>query len=201
MQDPRGPARARGEGEPIEAVIIHPPVRKAFVSSEHPEGELDWLGDALGMDFIVVRFVDGWMRPYKGDGKKNSDWFGWSEDVLAPCDGVVRLVTESADTNTPGSHSGGRASGLVFERDDGVMIGYGHVKDVCVKVGDRVSAGQVVGKVGNDGHSWHPHVHVGAWLGDTPLQIRVDLAAKGRLRAEQGEAVYYGINNLATHEE
>lgn len=117
LQDPRGPARARGEGGPIEAVIIHPPVRKAFVASEHPEGELDWLGDALGMDFIVVWFVDGWTRSYKGDGKANSDWFGWNEDVLAPCDGVVRLVTESVGTNTPGSHSGGCVGGLVFERE------------------------------------------------------------------------------------
>lgn len=194
MSDPRGPARVRAEGEAIEAVQIHPPFRKAFITGEHPEGELEWLGDALGTDFIVARFVDGWMRPYKGDGRANADWFGWDEDVLAPCDGLIRHVTEPTGTNTPGSHAGGRAGGIVFEREDGVFIAYGHVKDISVSEGQRVRAGEVVAKLGNNGTSWHPHLHVGAWKGDTPLQIRVDLAAKGRLLAEQGESTYYGID-------
>lgn len=194
MTDPRGPARQRAQGEPIEAVLIHPPFDKPFTAHEHPEGELNWLGDALGVDLVVVRFVDGWMRAYKGDGRANEDWYGWNAPVLAPFDGWVRHVTEPGPTNQPGSHSGGKSGGIIFERADGVFVCYGHLHSIEVSVGQRVRAGDVVGRLGNNGFSWHPHLHVGAWRGDTPLQVRFDLAVRGRQRREQGESVYYGID-------
>ena len=173
--------------------MIHPPFDKAFMVHEHPEDELGWLGDALGVDLVVVRFVDGWARPYAGDGTRNEDWFGWMHDVLAPCDGTVRHTQASVSVNDPGRHAGGSAGGLVFERDDGVFIAYGHVQRLTVVEGQRVSAGAVVAKVGNDGNAWHPHLHVGAWKDGTALQVRFDLAVRGAMLRAQGEAAYYGV--------
>jgi len=51
-----------------------------------------------------------------------------------------------------------------------------------VRLGDRVSVGQVVALDGNNGSARNPHVHVGAYRGKTPLQIRWDLAAEGRIQ-------------------
>lgn len=194
MPDPRGPARCRVPGEPMGEVVIHPPVNRAFVTAEHPEGELGWLGDALGRDFMVVRFVDGWMRMYSEEGKRNEDWYGWKADVRAPFNGIVTFVSEPMETNSPGSHSGGKASGIVFQRNDGVFVAYGHTRSIQVAEGDEVRAGQVVGKVGNDGTSWHPHLHVGAFADDRPLQVRVDLEALGRMLRALGEATFYGLD-------
>ena len=48
-------------------------------------------------------------------------------------------------------------------------------------------AGDPVARIGNNGSSFHPHVHVGAFRGDmmsedaVPLQVRMDLAAMGRV--------------------
>ena len=49
-----------------------------------------------------------------------------------------------------------------------------HVKDVRVAEGDSVVAGEIVASVGNNGYSRQPHVHIGAWRGETALQIRFD---------------------------
>jgi len=56
---------------------------------------------------------------------------------------------------------------------DGVVGGqlvstvYGHMfpEGVLVRTGDRVSAGQVIAKVGNSGESTSPHLHFEVWAG------------------------------------
>lgn len=178
------------EEEIIKDVMIHPIFYRTFMSSEHPEGEMDELGDVIGRDCMVTKFVDGWTRLYDGDGTRNEDWYGWAANVLAPFDGTVERVDTNPVTNNPGHHSGGRAGAIVFLRDDGVRVAYGHVDKVIVKVGDTVQAGEHVAKVGNNGHSWCPHIHIGAWKNDTPLQIRFDLRALGRLQSEDPDRYY-----------
>lgn len=86
----------------IEEVLIHPFFRKSFVSSEHPENQLPYIGDALGRDCVIQKFVDGWMRAYSGDGSRNEDWYSWHEDVLAPFDGRIEEIHINPTTNVPG---------------------------------------------------------------------------------------------------
>ncbi len=87
----------------------------------------------------------------------------------------------------------GRSSAILFRRgleDDptAVQVAYVHVREVLVSEGDTVRAGEPVARIGNNGSSFNPHVHVGAFRGDlfsgdaVPLQVRMDLAAMGRLR-------------------
>lgn len=55
------------------------------------------------------------------------------------------------------------------------------VANIRVKAGDQVTAGQPMAKVGNNGMSRHPHIHIGAWKGEEAMQIRFDLAAMAEL--------------------
>jgi murein DD-endopeptidase MepM/ murein hydrolase activator NlpD len=77
-----------------------------------------------------------------------------------------------------------------FSDEDPVQVAYVHVRELTVAEGDRVVAGQSVARIGNNGSSFNPHVHVGAFRGDlfsddaVPLQVRMDLAAMGRVRNE-----------------
>jgi len=73
------------------------------------------------------------------------------------------------------------AGAIFFRRSDGVNIVLAHVSDVAVQPGAHVTSGDRVAKVGNNGMSRHPHIHIGAWKGDEPLQIRFDLEAMGRI--------------------
>lgn len=138
------------------------------------------------------------MRLYRDDGKRNEDWFGYMADVLAPCDAVVESVRVNPVENTPGSHTNKPAGGVIFKRDDGVRIAYGHVADIQVAVGDRIVAGQVIGKCGNNGTSWMPHIHVGAWKENEPLQIVVDLKALGEIQRKVGDSFTFLVEDEET---
>ena len=135
--------------------------------------------DQLARDFLVARTGgDGITRPYRRGtgGKHNEDWFGWRREVLAPFDGTVTRIQRPDSTNAPGTKGEGQPGGIFFE-SGAVTILYGHVREIEVEKGQRVRAGEVVAKVGNNGNSTAPHVHVGAWTNGTPLQIQVVLHA------------------------
>jgi hypothetical protein len=167
-----------GLAEEIAAVLIHPPFKQIYSCSEHAAGQLPELGDALGTDCLIEEFVeeDGrlWTRPYRSSGRENADWFGWQADVLSPCDCLVDEVYLNPTINTPGIMGKGRAASVTFRRADGTMIVIAHIADAKVKQGDKVSAGQPVARVDNNGYSRSPHVHIGAWRDKQPLQIRFD---------------------------
>lgn len=169
---------------PIDAVVVFPPTDRLFTASEHPEGQLAWLGDANGVDVVVNTLVeeDGrmWSRPYRNDGLENEDWFGWKAPVFAPIDGKVVAINVNTTVNRPGVMTPGRATFVVIEGKDETNVMVAHLRELRVAKGDDVKAGQQLGVIGNNGFSRHPHIHMGAWRGQTPLQIRFDLRAMGQ---------------------
>jgi hypothetical protein len=171
---------------PIEEVVIHPIVAADYMCSEHWEGQLAYPGDSLGADCVVMGgLIDesaGYLAPFRTDGTTNEDWYGWNQPLLAPFDGEVVRVMENPVVNVPGQLGSPPASFLVFARSDGTHVLFAHVQAITVKVGDRVVAGQPVAYIGNNGFGRSPHTHIGAWRGETPLQIRFDLRAMARLR-------------------
>lgn len=194
-----GPTHVDAQAE-IEAAVIHPPMAARFQCSEHPLGDVDHVADALGADCVVVRREGGpngdLSVPFRGDGTRNEDWFTWREPVLAPFDGVVLIVHINPETTVPGRFGQGRSSAILFREGvdddpDAIQVAYVHVREVTVEVGDTVRAGEPVARVGNNGNSYNPHLHIGAFRGDlysddaVPLQVRMDLAAMGRLRGQR----------------
>jgi len=169
----------------IGVAVAHPIFHQVYTCSEHWEGNLQGTGDALGSDCVVERMVEEngrkWMRMHAGDGRRNEDWFGWNEDVLSPCDCVVAQVHVNPLVNEPGVLGSPPASMIFFRRSDGVHFVLAHVQSITVKAGQRVTSGEVVAKVGNNGMSRHPHIHIGAWKDNVPLQVRFDLRELGRL--------------------
>ena len=196
-------APAEGQSAPatIEAVTIHPPVAARFQCSEHPLGAEDHVPDALAADCVVVRRTGGpngnLTSLYTGDGSRNEDWHSWREPLLAPFDAVVIAIQINPESTLPGVRGSGRSSAIGFQQlVDGkptdVHVAYVHVREVTVSQGDTVRAGDPVARIGNNGSSFHPHVHIGAFRGElmsedaVPLQVRMDLAALGRLLGTAG---------------
>lgn len=179
------PPKAAPNPGPIREVVIGPVFPRPFACTEHPEGQLEYAGDALGTDCLIIGGVEsqtkGFMKTYRTDGLANADWYGWNEDVLAPFDGVVDTVYENKAENVPGETGKPPASMIRFRRADGLIVVYAHVQAIAVRKGDRVTQGQPVAKVGNNGFARNPHIHIGAYRGSRPYQIRWDLRLMGRM--------------------
>ncbi len=73
--------------------------------------------------------------------------------VYAPADGIVRLAR---DTFMSGNL-------IMLDHGGAVTTVYAHLDSMDVKVGDKVTAGQLIGKVGTTGRSSGPHLHWGAY--------------------------------------
>ncbi len=72
--------------------------------------------------------------------------------VVASAGGVVR-------TAKTGGYNFGIGNYIVITHDNGTETVYGHLSEVDVQVGQSVSRGQNIGKVGNSGNSTGPHLH------------------------------------------
>lgn len=162
-------------------VMVRPVFDVSFVCSYHPAGQLTALGDALGTDCLVtsVKVDDqgvGWSTPYINGGTANEDWFGWNRPVLAPIDGTIVAVHINENVNQPGVMQPGRASSVVIARADGLHVVIAHVQAIRVQAGETVSAGQEIARVGNNGFSRNPHIHLGAYRDGVAVPLFFDPA-------------------------
>lgn len=171
----------------IETVTLGPIYAEDFTCTEHFAGQLEYAGDALGTDCMITGGVtreSGFSSMYRTDGRANEDWYGWDEEVLSPVSGTVAGVIRNSVTNTPGTMGRPPASMVQIRTDDGIIVVLAHLNDIAVRQHESVRPGQVVGRVGNNGMSRSPHIHVGAWREESaePLQLRWDQLAMARQR-------------------
>lgn len=171
---------SKSSGDRPDHALAHRIFDEYYACGEHREGELEYLGDALGSDCVihVLEEIDGrtLARAYRHSGKKNEDWYGWQRNVLSPCDCEVTRININRTVNLPGELGEPPATFVVLKRNDGVHFLLAHLDKPNVETGTRVRAGQTLGRVGNNGYGRNPHIHIGAWHGETPLQIRFDLS-------------------------
>lgn len=79
--------------------------------------------------------------------------------ILRSLDGLADMSPGQMDRdNVAGNHVVIRLDGL----DANLLLAHLQNGSVSVKVGDRVSAGQLIGKVGNSGGTSEPHLHIHA---------------------------------------
>ena len=146
---------------------------------------------AFGIDFVKVRGVSD-RELSKPNPQRVEDFYAWGQAVLAPHDGEVVAVVNVLPDNALGvkdaDHPAGNHVGIQIAPDRFVFLGHLQRGSIGVKPGDRVVAGQTLGRCGNSGNSDHPHVHMhlqdqrvlGTGNGHMPLfaDIKVELSGK-----------------------
>ena len=55
--------------------------------------------------------------------------------------------------------SGGYGKMVEIDHGNGFATRYGHLSEIDVKVGQQITIGQVIGRVGSTGRSTGPHLH------------------------------------------
>ena len=147
----------------------------------------DWVtngghGGGYGSGFAIdVIGLDANYAPDKDDADENASACGWGREILAPAAGTVSYARNDVPDNArPGSRPDIETFTALPEpvmAYDGncVIIDHGNSEhsvlahlqhgSVTVRIGDRVSAGQVIGALGNSGDSSGPHLHYQLQLG------------------------------------
>ncbi|MCS6908749.1 MAG: peptidoglycan DD-metalloendopeptidase family protein [Anaerolineales bacterium] len=75
-------------------------------------------------------------------------------EIYAPADGVVVFAGSLTV----------RGKATMIDHGWGVFTGYYHQKEIYVRAGERVEAGQLIGLVGSTGRSQGPHLHFEVWV-------------------------------------
>ena len=118
-------------------------------------------------DLLVAREGES----FRGDGTELDDYYGYTLPVLAPAPGVVFAAHDGEPDIAIGARRWGLAGlgnhvGIEVAPNEYLFIGHLQPGSVRVQVGDHVTVGQRLGRVGNSGNSSEPHVHL--HLQDTP---------------------------------
>ena len=124
-----------------------------------------------GSDLVAL---DEAGKRYRGEGKALEDYLVWNREVRAPAAGTVSDVVDGRPDNPVGEGTvywdellrtknlkllGGNF--VILDHGNGEFSYFAHLRSqsVLVKKGDRVAAGQVIGRVGSSGDSFEPHLH------------------------------------------
>ncbi len=83
--------------------------------------------------------------------------------IGSPVRAVTAGVVQSAGTE------GGYGRAVRIRHSDGTITVYGHMSALLVSAGERVSAGEQIGREGNTGRSTGPHLHFEVRINGSPI--------------------------------
>jgi murein DD-endopeptidase MepM/ murein hydrolase activator NlpD len=119
--------------------------------SAGPVGQLAWPAQGA----VTSPFGQRWGRMHTGI------------DIGAP-EGAP-IVAAAAGTVLVAGWVEGYGNTVVIDHGGGIATLYGHQSSIAVAVGQPVTRGQVVGAVGNTGHSTGPHLHFEVRVNGSPV--------------------------------
>lgn len=160
------------------AVIASPLVGDNFVAANGPSNTSAHRVTVIpvnGHAYAAQRFAIDWVelypdgKTYQGDALDNKNYRIYGHEIHSVADGTVTEIKDGIPQNVPNAKEmavpitletlGGNH--VIVDIGGGRYAFYAHLQpgSVRVKVGDKVTRGQVLGLVGNTGNSSEPHLH------------------------------------------
>ena len=130
--------------------------------------------ERYAIDFVQI---GGNGRSSTGPRRTLASYPYFGDDILAVADGVVVRTQDGLAEQVPGAFAPGATASsaggnyIVVDIGDGNFAFFAHLQpgSLTVAVGDHVTTGQVLGKLGNTGNSDGPHLHFHVMDGPLPL--------------------------------
>lgn len=97
---------------------------------------------------VTSRFGSRWGSTHKG------------VDIGAPKGTKIKAAASGTVVTSSMGYNGGYGNYMVISHGNGIETAYGHCSALYVKVGQKVSQGEVIGAVGNTGRSFGNHLHL-----------------------------------------
>jgi hypothetical protein len=130
--------------------------------------------ETFAIDWVQLRDD----RAFSGDGRHVEQWFGYGAEITAASPGTVVFVHDGVPDQPPFTlppsltepvDAGGNQ--VIIQIAPDVWAFYAHLQpgSVAVEVGDVVTVGQPLGRLGNSGNSLGPHLHFGLLDGPGPM--------------------------------
>jgi hypothetical protein len=111
--------------------------------------------------YDLVKHVAG--SSHRGDGKALEDYYCWNEPILAPADATVLEAVDGLPDQAIGTRNTEAIAGnhVMLDLGTGEYAMLAHLRrgSVSVDTGQRVTAGEEIGRCGNSGNTSEPHLH------------------------------------------
>jgi murein DD-endopeptidase MepM/ murein hydrolase activator NlpD len=91
---------------------------------------------------------------------------------------------------TRSSWYGGYGYAIVIDHGNGIETIYAHSSKLIAKEGQRVEAGDLLGLIGDTGHSYGPHLHFEIHINGQPTNPVTFMKTRGVDIPQQFEAIY-----------
>lgn len=175
------------------AKIVEFPLRGEWFAPNTPARKVpshgtDMLGQRYAVDFVMAHWEGRGKMLFRGSpwryyvfGMPLARWYGWGQNVYAPCDGVIveardglaerRTVHLATDLSLVLKHAlffrsekhdiHYLAGNYIIMQCDNAYAFLAHFQkdSICVTEGQSVRTGEPVGRVGHSGNSTAPHLH------------------------------------------
>lgn len=137
-----------------------------------------WAAERFAIDYFQLDQLDPDGRIFHGDKADPQNYPYFGADIHAVADGPVVSVLDGLPEQVPGRTPTGLTlqqyggNHIVQDIGGGNYAFYAHLQTGSVRVrpGDRLSTGQVIGKLGNSGNSDAPHLHFHVMSTPDPLR-------------------------------
>lgn len=142
-----------------------------------------WASERWAYDIVI--------NPYDINSTNLEDYGIWSKEVYSPVNGIIIAIENNEKDIIPGSEEFETLEGnyIYIKVENGFYLLLNHFKEesIDVKVGEQISVGDYLGRVGNSGSSSEPHLHI-HYQRENPINTIHSTIAEGL-------PLYFNIND------
>lgn len=174
------------------------------LDTEHPAAKELGLKQNFMRYSLDINPTDPGFNAFRGTGAKNEDWYAWGQPLYATGDGTIIDAVDARADNIRGGENFFKSESLkaapmnfygnyvLIDHGNGEYSLLGHLQkaSLAVKIGDKVTRGQAVARIGNSGSSNNPHVHY-------ELRTGKNLNAEGLPAVFRGFYRHLGARSIA----